>query len=450
MNRPHDNRPTGFQRYSRREFVVSAALLAGTLPAWSRARGQSAKSDRIHIACVGVGGKGWSDMMETSAGHEVVAICDVDSNTLDKAAEQFPRAKRYADWRQMLEQNDIDAVTVSTPDHNHAAVAYSAMQLDKHVYCQKPLAHDVWEARVLAETAAKRPVVTQMGIQHHSSRRLKQAVAAIEQGTIGRVSEVYTWTDRPGTYWQQGRQRPAAQDTPPTQLNWDLWLGTAPQRPFAAGNYYHPFHWRGWWDFGTGAMGDMGCHILDPVVHALQLGPPEFISAQGPPPDADSGPLWCQIEYEFPGTSRTTERVRVYWNEAGRKPDRSLFQAPGNWKGSDNGVLFRGDKGNLFVGFPEDPELFPQERFADFQFADLPEDNHYTQWTSAILGQGTTSCPFAYSGPLTETVLLGNVAYRSGQKLRWDSAQLRLDGAPDAERLLRRTYRPGWSVPPLG
>jgi len=437
---------------SRRSFLKQVAALSFAVPLAASARQARAQpSSKVHIACVGAGwgGKGHDDMMQTSVGHEIVAICDIDEERLAKSGEKFPGAKRYTDWRKMLEQKDIDAVTISTPDHMHAAVTLSAMQLKKHVYTQKPLTRTVYEARTLAAAAKDAGVVTQMGIQHHSSARLKKAVQAIRAGVVGRVSQVHTWTDRPGTYWKQGLDRPERHDEVPAHVHWNEWLGVAPERPFVAG-LYHPFSWRGWWDFGTGALGDMGCHIMDPVVNALELGPPRTVEAEGPPPHRESGPLWCIVRYEFPGTKHTTDSVQLTWYEAGKQPPRELFQAPADWKGSQNGVLFVGEKGNLFVGFPENPELFPREKFADYKFAEVTEDNHYTQWTDAILGRGQTSCPFAYSGPLTETVLMGNAAYRSGQKIEWDSANMKAKGNAAADALLRPTYRSGWEIKGLG
>jgi predicted dehydrogenase len=432
---------------SRRRFLqqVAAAGIAAPLVAPMTVRTASAASDKVHIACVGVGGKGQSDMMETSVGHHIVAICDIDEQRLAQAAQRFPQARTYTDWRKMLEQKDIDAVTVSTPDHMHAAVTYAAITLGKHVFTQKPLTHTVYEARRLAEAAADHKVVSQMGIQHHASSRLKTAVHLVQDGAIGRVREVHTWTDRPGTFWKQGLDRPTQQDTVPSHVHWDLWLGNAPERPYVTGTY-HPFHWRGWWDFGTGALGDMGCHILDPVVNALTLPAPRTVWAEGPEPHPESGPTWCIVHYEFPGTQYTTESLKLSWYEAGKQPPRELFQAPDDWPGSDNGVLFLGEKGNLFVGFPEPAQLFPVADFRDYTIPELSDHNHYTEWTSAIIGQGQTSCPFSYSGPLTETVLLGNVAYRTGKTIEWDSEQLKATNVPEADRLIRREYRSGWSV----
>jgi len=435
---------------NRRQFLANSGAVS--LAAWLGFRTQQAAAtvtrsanQQIGIACIGVGGKGESDMIETSAGHHIVAICDVDESRLARAAERFPQAKKYVDWRKMLEQKDIDAVTVSTPDHMHAAPTLTAMRLGKPVFTQKPLTHSIYEARQLAHAAQTSGLVTQMGTQHHSAARIKNAVQIIADGVIGSVTAVHAWTDRPGTFWKQGLQRPAGGQPTPSGVHWDLWLGVAPERPYQPG-LYHPFHWRGWWDFGTGAGGDMACHILDPVFTALELGPPALVVAEGPEPDTDSGPVWCQVQYEFPGTARTSETLVVHWYEAGRQPPRELFQAPDDWPGSDNGILFIGTRGNLFVGFPEPPQLFPAGDFANYQVPDHSEDNHYTQWTQAILGNGKTCCPFEFAGPLTEAVLLGNVAYRTQKPVVWDHRLMLARGNEAAEALIRRPYRPGWEV----
>lgn len=439
---------------SRRRFLQATAASAALSPLMAQrlaaANAVTPRStfDQVNIACCGVGGKGFSDMVETSAGHNIVAICDLDAGRLEAAAARFPQAKKYRDWRRMLEQSDIDAMTVSTPDHMHAAVTLSAIELGKHVYTQKPLTHNVRESRKLAQAAEKAGIVSQMGTQHHSAARIKNAVKIIQDGVIGKVSEVHAWTDRPGNFWKQGLQRPEKADPIPPDFNWDAWVGVAPMRPFNAG-LYHPFHWRGWWDFGTGAGGDMGCHLLDPVFTALELTAPETVSADGPEPDADSGPLWCVVDYQFPGTQYTTDKVQVVWYEAGRQPDKSLIKAPADWPGSANGVVFIGERGNLFVGFPEPPQLFPAGDFSDYKMPTLPEDNHYTQWTDAITGKGKTSCPFSYAGPLTEAVLLGGVAFRSQNTLHWNAEKM-TTGSDKADAYLSREYRDGWKVEGLG
>lgn len=431
---------------SRRHFLqgVASTALLGPLVANAQSKVPS-----INIGCIGVGGKGWSDMLEVSVGHNIVAICDIDEGRLAKAAEKFPKAKKYTSWQKLLEQSDIDAVTVSTPDHTHAPATMVAMEAGKHVYTQKPLTHDVYESRQLTLVAREKKLITQMGIQHHATKRLKLAVDAIQRSAIGKVQDVHVWTDRPGTFWKQGLERPDHSDPVPSDVHWNDWLGTAPERPYVK-NMYHPFHWRGWWDFGTGALGDMGCHLMDPIIDALELGPPKTISAEGPPPSAESGPEWCIVHYTFPGTRQTTDNVTVHWYEAGKQPDRKLFQAPEDWKGSKNGVLYIGEKGNLFVGFPEMPELFPKEKFTDFKWGEFEDHNHYQEWTTAVATGGKTSCPFDYSGPLTETVLLGNVAYRSGKTIHWDSENMKAVNEPSADKFIRRNYREDWKVENLG
>lgn len=428
--------------FTRRHFLqgVTATALFGPLVAKAQT-----KAEPVNIACIGVGGKGWSDMQECSVGNNIVALCDIDAERLGKASEAFPKAKRYSDWRKLLDQKDIDAVTISTPDHTHAPATMSAMLAGKHVYTQKPLTHSVYESRRLREVADEKQLVTQMGIQHHATARLKLAVHAIQDGVIGKVHETHVWTDRPGTFWKQGQSRPDQTSGVPASIDWNQWLGVAPERPYVEG-LYHPFHWRGWWDFGTGALGDMGCHLLDPIVNALQLQAPTTISAEGPPPSDDSGPLWCIVHYTFGETPYATANNKVHWYEAGKQPDRAIFQAPADWAGSQNGVLFMGEKGNLFVGFPEMPELFPKEKFEDYKWPEFEDHNHYQQWTMAVAGVGKTSCPFSYSGPLTETVLLGNVAYRSGQTIHWNSEQLKAENHAGADHLIRRQYRKGWEV----
>jgi predicted dehydrogenase len=431
---------------SRRRFLRSIAASVAVAP-WLKSASVHARpaNEQVHIACIGIGGKGESDLAETSVGHNIVALCDIDEHRLARAGDRFPGAKKYTDWRKLLEQTDIDAVTVSTPDHTHAPATMAAMQLGKHAFTQKPLTHSVYEARRLAEIAAAKGLVTQMGIQHHATARLKIAVLLVQQNVLGKVREVHAWTDRPGSFWKQGLERPDRTDPVPAHIDWDQWLSVAPERPYVEG-LYHPFHWRGWWDFGTGALGDMGCHILDPVLNALELGPPRLITAEGPPPHPESGPLWCIVRYEFPGTQYTTDTLKLTWYEAGRQPPRDLFQAPDDWPVPTNAVLFVGAKGNLVVGFPEMPELFPKGEFGDQAIPNLPDHNHYTEWTDAIVGKGKTSCPFSYSGPLTETVLLGNVAFRTGKTIEWDSKHLKAVGVPEADSLIRRTYRAGWDV----
>ena len=434
------------EQSNRRAFLKRlgmGSVVAAAAPAVIRAR---SSHSRLRLAGVGVGGKGWTDLGECALGHDVVAICDVDEHRLERAAQRYPGARKYTDWRKLLEQKDIDALTISTPDHMHAAVSYRAMSLGKHVYTQKPLTHSVHEARALTRLAKEKGVVTQMGIQHHSLAPLRTGVQVVRDGIIGKVREAHVWTNRPGTYWKQEIQRPSGSDPVPGHVHWDLWLGVAPERPYVDGDVYHPFHWRGWWDFGTGALGDMGCHLIDPAINALELGPPSTVRAEGTDPLPESAPRWSIVHYEFPGTRYTTPTLPLTWYEAGMRPPRQLYGAPDDWPGWANGNLLIGEKGNLLMAGGQRPILFPLERFADYVFPTQPDESHYTQWVNAILGKDTASTDFSYSGPLTETVLLGNVAFRTGKKLKWDSANLKADGVPEADRYLRRPYRKGWET----
>jgi len=431
------------KKLTRRVFGKSTVGLglAATMPRISHA----AASSEVHIACVGVGGKGWSDMEETSSGNQIVAICDVDEERLAKAAEKFPKAQKYTDWRKLLDQEDIDAVTVSIPDHMHAPVTMSALQAGKHTYTQKPMSHSVYEARQLTLAAKEHGAITQMGIQHHSNTFFKTAVNLIQTNAIGKISDVIVWTDRPVGFWTQNKDRGPSKPVPGT-LHWDNWLGVAPERPFAEG--YHPFHWRAFWDFGTGALGDMGCHGMDPVISALELGAPTTIAPEGPLPNKETGPEWSILKYTFPGTKWTTKTLPMTWYDGAKLPPRDLFMIPKEEKLLANGILFVGDKGQLLVDYFNPPKLLPESDFGKTKIETLPADNHYTQWTDAIKGNGKTSCPFSYSGPLTETVLLGNVAVRTGKPVVWDSKTMRCDQEV-ANALLKRDYRDGWQVKEL-
>ncbi len=405
-------------------------------------------NQRLNIASIGVGGKGWSDLVETSKGQNVVAVCDVDSSALSKAAERYPKAKGYRDWRKLLEQSDIDAVTVSTPDHMHAPISMSAIHLGKHIYCQKPLTHDVYEARKLAEAATAKGLVTQMGTQHHSGTYFKTTVKLIRSGAIGRVKEAHVWTDRPAGFWKQGGGRPAGSHAVPASLHWYEWLGTAPDRPFVS-SVYHRFHWRGYWDFGTGALGDMGCHGINPVYNALRLGAPKKVTPRSSKVNDEMAPEWSVINYQFDPTPLTTDDFDLVWWDGLKHPPVDVLRAPAGFNMTKNGILFRGEKGNLYVEYDRGPFLWPEKQFADFTIEPEPADDHYSQWANACKGEDTASCPFSYAGPLTEAVLLGNVALRAGTPIKWDSTNLRVTNDEAANQFIRREYRRGWEVPGL-
>jgi predicted dehydrogenase len=395
----------------------------------------SAAEKKLNIAGIGIGGKGHSDIHSVSQGQNVVALCDVDRSVLDRVSREFPQAKLYTDYREVLGDKSVDAVTISTPDHMHAPIAVAAMYAGKHVYCQKPLTHSVFEARRMAEIARETGVVTQIGTQHHATSRFKTAVHAVRTGKLGQVTEVHIWTDRP--IWPQGMDRPSGSDPIPTGLDWDKWLGVAPGRPFKS-DTYHPFKWRGFWDFGTGALGDMGCHFIDPAFTALDLRTLRTVEAQGPSPHPDTAPAWTIVRYEF-------DHVLLTWYDGKRLPPCERIGWQQDERLPDNGIIFVGDRATLFINHEAGPTVVSSRQKSDIGLEPVAESNHYLEWTSACLGEGTTTCPFSHAGPLTELVLLGNVAYRSGTKITWDSARMTTNSQV-ADSFLKREYRSGWEV----
>ncbi|MBI1374732.1 MAG: gfo/Idh/MocA family oxidoreductase [Phycisphaera sp.] len=446
-------------RTTRRTFIKHIGYAGAALPILMPplVRG-AAPSGTLRIAGIGVGGKGWGDITETSKSNaKVIAVCDVDERGRGRQAfEKFGSqgAATFNDWRQLLDKvhNDIDACTVSTPDHMHAPIAVSCMSLGKHVYVQKPLAHDVYEARQMRLIAAKNKVVTQMGNQGHSATGNKMLVQIIQSGTLGKIKVAHAWSNRP--IWPQGIDRPAGSDPVPEGFDWDLWLGTAPERPFVGktdknggvDSPYCPFKWRGFWDFGTGAQGDMACHIMDPVVWSLALGAPTQVWSEGPKPNSESYPKWSTIAYDFPGTQYTDGPIRLTWYDGGKMPDRPEG-LPADRKMPDNGTLFIGEKGFMLTPHGSGPRLYPEADFGPEAYPKVVGDDHYMQWTNACLGNDKTTSHFDYAGPLTETVLLGNIALRfPGEKLAWNPEQLTFTNKPEANQYVRRTYRKGWEV----
>ncbi|MCA9120018.1 MAG: Gfo/Idh/MocA family oxidoreductase [Planctomycetaceae bacterium] len=438
---------------TRRTFLKNAAAASVAVPTFVSSSVFGA-NDRLNIAGIGVGGKGRGDIENTSQGQNVVAICDVDDRTLGAAEKKYPGAKAYNDWRRLLEQTDIDAVTVSTPDHMHAPIAISAMQLGKHVYVQKPLAHTVHEARQMQLLAKQYGVVSQMGNQGHGSSSYRTLVKLIQNGTIGKVKEAHAWSNRP--IWPQGIDRPPTSDPVPGYLHWDLWLGVAKTRPFVGASegskrergLYHPFNWRGWLDFGVGALGDMGCHIIDPVVWSCGLGAPTKVWSNGPAPNGETFPNWGIINYEFAGTHFTVgDAFRMTWYDGGKKPAPELAPLPDGESLPDNGSLFVGEKGVLLCKHGGSPQLLPTNQFAGIDVNEVAGHDHYMQWTNACKGEGKTSSHFDYAGPLTETVLLGTIAIRfPGQAIEWDSDQLKVTNVAAANAFVRKSYRDGWQV----
>ena len=410
-------------------------------------------NERPTLGAVGVGGKGWVDSLGASRHGEIAAFCDVDElgkkrrGGFVEAAKKWPKAKRYTDWREMLEKEKLDGVTVSTPDHMHAPVTMTALKLGISPYTQKPLTRTVHEARALTLAAREAKVATQMGNQNHSGVNYKGLVDLVRAGLLGKIERAYAWSNRP--IWPQGHQRPNGSSKIPDGLHWDLWLGVAPERPFLQ-EIYHPFAWRGWYDFGAGALGDMGCHIIDPVVWALELGPARSVKHEGPAPMKETFPEWERIHYDFAGTKYTSgENFQMIWYDGNQKPTAEEAGFPPETKIPDNGVILVGEKASLITkhGSSHLPDFYVDGKKISYPLEKPEGDDHYGQWVSAIRGEGTPSSNFDYSGPMTETVLLGTIACRfPGQILRWNSGKLKFSNSPEANTLIRQTYRKGWEI----
>jgi predicted dehydrogenase len=407
-------------------------------------------NDRLNVAFIGAGGRGSGNLGSVGRTENVVALCDVDEGRAAAAFRRFPKAAKYQDFRVMLDkQRDIDAVVVSTPDHQHAVASAAAIRLGKHVYCEKPLTHDVWEARQLKDLAAKHHVATQMGNQGTATDGLRTSVEIIRSGAIGEVRVVHIWTNRP--IWPQNiAQRPKGEE-PPKTLNWDMWLGTAPSRSY--NQAYVPFKWRGWWDFGTGAIGDMACHTMNLAYMSLNLGAPTSIVADlATPINAETAPEGCTVTYEFPARRNLPPgqgelpACRLLWYER-RLPPSALFQGQ---KASESGCLLIGSKGTLYCSSENGDlrRLMPENDFRDYQppKPTLPRSpGHHAEWIRACKGGPPAMSNFDYSGPLTEMALLGNVAIRAGERVTWDASHLRATPTA-AQRFIRREYRQGWTL----
>jgi hypothetical protein len=448
---------------TRRSFLkrIGAAGLAA--PFFARDFHAAAPSRVLRHASFGAAGMAWSDIQAITSNPfvKLVAVADVDRARVKQVKEAFPDVRVYQDWRQLLdrEQGNLDSVNVSTPDHMHAPIALSAMQLGKHCYCQKPLAHDLFETRVLANFAREKKLVTQMGIQIHSYRVYRQAVAIVQSGVIGKVKEVHTWSSKK---WGDLSAPPERSDPVPETLDWDLWLGVSAARPYVKG-YYHPSNWRKRLDFGTGTFGDMGCHIFDPVFEALALTSPLSLRSEGPAPDRWNWAINARIHYVFPGTKFTAEKtVPVTWYDGDERPPaemRALIPEPPPAEGAkgksaqrrgdpDNqGSIIIGTAGVLHVPHIGAPRLHPAAKFADYVLPEREQGHHWTEWAEACVHGGKPGAGFDYSGPLTEAVLLGSVAVRfPGQTLAWNGPKLQFTNEPRANQHLRRTYRAGWEV----
>jgi len=429
-------------RLTRREMLRNTTW-AG-IGVWTAAntgvlRAADSPNEKLNIAGIGVGGQGGWDL-GNCASENVVAVCDVDDRRAAGSYTRFPEAKRYRDFRKMLEEMDrqIDAVVVGTPDHTHAPPAVMAMRMGKHCYCEKPLAHSVHEVRTMIELANKNKLATQMGTQIHAGTNYRRVVELIQSGAIGPVSEVHVW--HPVAYGGSGRPK----DTPPVpkELDWDLWLGPAPYRPYHP--CYVPGAWRSWWDFGSGGLGDFGCHYMDLPYWALKLRHPTTIEAEGPPVQEENTSPGLIVRYELPARDQLPP-VTMTWYDGGKRPP---FLAERNIPAWGAAVLFIGQNGMLIADYGQH-KLLPESQFAGFKPPEPTIPNsigHHAEWIQACKQGGPTTCNFDYSGTLTETVLLGNVAYRVGKKLQWDPVALKATNCPEADKYIRKQYRQGWSL----
>lgn len=377
---------------------------------------------------------------------EMAFVADVDSARLGDLNKNYPNAKVYEDWREMLEREhkNIDIACVGTPDHMHAAQAMESMRLGLPVYVQKPLTHDIYETRKLTEFARKKGIITQMGIQRHSSKEYITAVKVIQSGAIGKVKEVHTWSNKTSG---DLTPFPDRSDPIPSTLRWDLWLGTAEPRPYIA-DYYHPGKWRKRVDFGTATFGDMGCHIFDPVYSALQLNPPLSVRSEGLAPNKYNWAVNALIHYRFAGTPYTEgPELSITWYDGERKPSAEVQQKAGVKELPDQGSLFFGTKGQMVLPHTAMPIFYPEADFADYKLPEVEAPDHYHEFVDAVLGKTKTSTHFDYAGPLTETILLGSVATRfPNQTLQWNAKKMRVENIAEANQYLRRKYRKGWEV----
>ena len=439
---------------ARRDFLGAAAAFTVVASHVLGGPRQLAPNEKLNVAGIGVGGMGGGNLRNLES-ENIVALCDVDSGYAGHTFKRYPNAKTYTDFREMLDQQkDIDAVLVATPDHTHAVISMAAIKAGKHVYCQKPLTHDVYEARMLATAAREAKVATQMGIQGHSGEGARLICEWIWSGALGEVAEVDAWCSLSYYPWGHAgwstRWGSRPKDTPPVPatLNWDLWLGPAPERPYHMA--YHPAVWRAWWDFGNGMMGDRGAHTLDPVFWALKLGAPASVEAASLGLNPDTHPIASIVTYRFPAREGLPP-VKLTWYDglrAPRPPELEDGRVMGNPEG---GALFKGTKGKLAAGvYGESPRLIPESLMKDLKRPEktIPRTgcSHEQDWVRACKSGQPAGADFAYSGPLTEMCLLGNVARRADARIEWDAANLKVTNLPDAGKLVRTEYRKGWSL----
>jgi len=440
-------------RITRRTFLKSAAAAGATLTILPSGLAATYRANyKVNVGIIGVEGMGGGNRNHLKGisndpigANTIVALCDVDRDRLAKSAGDHPGAKTYADFRKMLTEmhQSIDAVMVSTPDHTHFPASMLAMKLGMGVDTEKPLTHSVWEARQMGLAAAKYGVATQLDNENHSNSGLRTLVEWVRAGVIGEVREVHIFTNRP--IWPQGLAKRPPTEPVPKQLDWDLWIGPAPYRDYH--KHLHPFAWRGWWDFGTGALGDMGCHFWDSAFWALTLGHPETIEAVQEGNSQETGPKWSIVTYQFPARGPHLPPVTVKWWDGGKLPPRPP-ELEKDRKFPTNGSMFVGEKGTILVHDASSPRIIPDAKMKETKLPDpfIPRSpGHKKEWLEAVRGGKPAGSNFTdFGGPLTEVVLLGNLAIRAGRKIEWDGENLKATNCPEADKYIRREYRKGW------
>jgi predicted dehydrogenase len=427
-------------RLHRRQFLAQAlaggsALLGfHLLPAW----GQASPNEKLNLGIVGVAGRGGDNLQGVST-ENIVALCDVDDQRLAAAAQRFPAAKTYHDFRRLMERTDLDAVVVSTPDHTHAVAVAAVLKSGRPVYCEKPLTRTVSEARFVTDLARQKKVATQLGTQIHAERNYRRVVELVRANAIGPVREVHVWAA--AVYG--GRGKPKDSPPIPASLHYDLWLGPVPEVPYSP--EYVPFAWRNWWAFGGGSLADFGCHFMDLPFWALDLKYPLTIEpVDGPPVHPDSPPPWLIVRYGFPARGPRPP-VDLTWYHGSKYPAQLTKEQLNSYR---SGVLFVGEKGQIISNYHQHA-LLPETQFEGYArpARSIPDSiGHHQEWIQACKTGSPTTCHFGYSGPLTETALLGNVAYRVGRKLEWDAATLKAVNCPEADQFIQHRYRQGWSL----
>jgi predicted dehydrogenase len=423
---------------NRRAFIKSSLILAGGAAAGCNTvpRRVSA-NEKLNIGMIGTANQAAYDLGNVSS-ENIVALCDVDDKFLDAALAKHPGAKRYNDFRRLLEQKDIDAVVIAIPDHSHAVAAVAALESGRDVYCEKPLARTISEARIITETARRNKRITQIGTQIHAGNNYRRVVELVKSGAVGEVREVHVWVA--ATYG--GKKLPTDRPPVPPELHYDLWIGPAHYRPYSP--EYVPFKWRNWWEFGGGALADFGCHYMGLPHWALDLRAPISAEAEGPDVDPECPPPWMIVHYEYPARNAAPP-VKLTWYHGGKKPPFLTKDQAAKWS---SGVLFIGSKGSLMSDYNRH-QLLPEAKFATF-VAPAPfipnSIGHHKEWIQACKTRGTTTCNFDYSGPLTEAALLGNVAFRAGCKIEWDTKKMKARNCPAADEYIHHHYRKGWSI----